>query len=214
MKLISVQLARSIWHLDATEINPRGKNIFKDLVPTLIQQYEFKGQPQEGGVFKEGIKFTQGTFTNSDGDPAAVELTIWSDGVGADTYSSTKDSDEFLNEVCDVLPEIGYVFDPVMIRRKAYNSHVVVRCSKPLASLNPKLEEFSKRISSEIGGATIFGFAGIEFWPDQTQVLKPAPFSFQKRTGDAFSDNRYWSQAPLPTDKHLELLDELETLLS
>jgi hypothetical protein len=214
MKLISVQLARMVWSFDASEVNPRGKNIFKDLVPELIQRYEFKGYPQEGGDFKEGLKFTQGTFVNSANDPVTVGMTVWSDGLGVDAYSSTKDCDEFLDETCKILSGIGYVLDPGIARRKTYLSQVVVRSSKPLRGLNPGLEEFSKKISSAFGGATTFGFSGIEFYPDQTQVYKPSTFSFQKRIGDAFSDDRYWSQAPLPTDKHLELLNEMEALLS
>jgi hypothetical protein len=214
MKLLSVQLARTIWAFDVSEINPRGKNIFSDLVPTLIETYDFKKSPQEGGDFSQGMVFTLGTFTNRNHDRVQVGLTIWSDGIAADTYSSTRDSDEFLDGALKILPELGYAFDPAMIRRKTYNSQIFVRCQKNLSALNPRLDAFARKISIAVGQETLFGCAAVEFWPDPAQAFKPVNFSFQKRQGDALASDRYWSQAGLPTDKHLELLEELESILS
>ena len=151
------------------------------------------------------MKFTLGTFTNSAKDDIQVGLTIFNDGILADTYSSTKDSDELLEHLAKLHIDLGYAFNPSMIRRKSHLSQVIVRCAKQLASLNPKLEAFAKRISEAGGGEPAFGCAVLEFWPDQTRSTKPATFSFQKRKGDAFNDDRYWSQAGLSTHKHLEL---------
>ena len=212
MKLLSVPLARSLWFLDIGEVNPRGKNIFVDLVPALIEAYGFKQFPKEGEDFKEGMKFTLGTFTNSADDEIQVGLIVYSDGIAADTYSSTKDSEEFLGQVAKFLLEMGYAYDPSMIRRKSYLSQVVVRCSHQLASLNPKLDDLAKRISEAGGGEITYGCAVLEFWPDQTRSDKPVNFSFQKRSGD--TEDRYWSQAGLPTDKHMDVLGQLEAILS
>jgi hypothetical protein len=200
--------------MDMAETNPRGTNIFVDLVPALIQTYNFMRFPKEGEDFKEGMKFTLGKFTNSAGADVHVGLTVYSDGLGADTYSSTKDSDEFLGQAVKLLVDLGYAYHPSMVRRLGYLSQVVVRCAKGVESLNPKLEAFAKRISEAGGGETAFGCAALEFWPDQTRSIKPANFSFQKRSGDPFGDDRYWSQAGLPTDKHIELLAEFEKILS
>lgn len=214
MKLLSVPLARSLWFFDTAELNPRGKNIFVDLIPSLIETYEFKQFPKEGEDFKDGMKFASGTFTNSASDDLQVAMAIYGDGIAADTYSSTKDSDEFLEQAAKVLLDLRYAYDPSMVRRKSYFSQVVVRCAHQLASLNPKLEAFAKKISEAGGGETAFGCGALEFWPDQTRSNKPANFSIQKRAGDAFSDDRYWSQAGLSTEKHVALLGELEALLS
>jgi hypothetical protein len=214
MRLLSVQLARTVWSFDVAETNPRGKNIFSDLVPTLIDTFDFKKYPEEGGDFSKGMVFTLGSFTNRNNDEVQVGLTIWSDGVAADTYSTTADSDEFLDQVVKLFPELGYSFEPPMIQRKAYNSQLLVRCEKHLSALNPRLSEFAKKLSEASGNETIIEPAAIEFWPDQNQVQKTANFSFQRKSGAAFADNRYWSQAGLSTEKHLELLGDLEAILS
>jgi hypothetical protein len=213
VKLLTVQLARTVWTFDVAETNPRGKNIFWDLVPALIERFEFKKYPQEGGDFSKGMIFTLGSFTNRNDDEIQVGLTIWSDGVAADTYSTTADSDEFLDQVAKLLPEAGYAFEPVMIQRKAYLSQLFVKCEKHLSELNPRLTEFARKLSGVSGDRTIQP-AAIEFWPDQEHTHRAANFSFQRKSGAAFADNRYWSQAGLSTEKHLEMLEELELILS
>jgi len=200
--------------MDVTQLNPRGRNIFVDLIPALIETFKFKQFPKEGDDFKDGMKLGLGTFRNSAGDDLHVGLTIYSDGMAADTYSSTKDAEEFLEQGLRLVLDLKYAYDSSVVQRKGYLSQVVVRCPRQLASLNPKLEAFAKRISEAGGATTTFGCSVLEFWPDQTKSVKPANFSFQKRTGDQYSDNQYWSQAGLPTDKHLDLLEELEAILS
>lgn len=214
MKLLSVRLARALWLMDIGELNPRGKDVFFHLFPALLEEYKFKVYPKAGDDFSQGMKFSGGEFVKEDGTVLAVNVTLFTDGIAADTYSSTTDSDNFLADVLEDLPEMGFAFEPSMVRGKAYTSQLNVSCSNPLSALNPRLNNFASRITSELGGVTAFEFSAIEFWPDQTKAYKPASFSFQKRTGDAPSDNRYWSQAPLPTDKHVELLDDLEAILS
>ena len=120
MKLLSVKLARSLWYLDTAELNPRGKNLFNDLVPRLIAEYRFKEYPKEGGDFKEGLQFKNGMFKNSTGDEVVVSGTIWADGIGADTYSSTRDSDEFIEKSLGLIHALGYPYDPSMVRRRGY----------------------------------------------------------------------------------------------
>jgi hypothetical protein len=211
MKLVSVGLARSVWFMDVSELNPGGKDIFTEVVPALVQDYSFKIYPQHGGDFKEGMKFVNGVFTASRGDSLTVALTVWNDGIAADTYVSTKDSDEFLEEVLGTLPDLGFSYEPTMVRRKAYLSQLSVKSTVDLNVLNPKLVEFAKKISS--ASQTTYNLSAVEFWPDQTQPIKPANFSFQKKLGESPSD-RYWSQAGMSTSKHLELLEELEAILA
>jgi len=39
-------------------------------------------------------------------------------------------------------------------------------------------------------------------------------FSIQRRDNTPFSENKYFSDAPLPTDVHLRLLEEFKTAIS
>jgi hypothetical protein len=211
MKLISVQLARSTWLADINEFNPRGLNMFADLVPHLVESYKFKTVPQETDDFSKGMKFGRGEYVTESGEPLMVELTLYNDGVVADTNSSTTASDEFLEDIAKSLPSLGLSFDSEMIRRRLYISQVFVKSVVDMDAAFAKLKAFSARLSDLVGSP--YDFSAFELWPNPNQVVKPANFSFQRRQGDIAGD-RYWSQAALKTDKHIELLRELEAILS
>ena len=98
-----------------------------------------------------------------------------------------------------------------MIRRKLYISQVFVKAEVNMDAAFAKLKAFGSRLSELVGNQ--YDFSAFELWPNPNQVVKPANFSFQKRQGD-ISGDRYWSQAALTTDKHIELLNELEAILS
>ena len=213
MKLLSVGLARAMWSFDTTELNPGGKDLFARAVPAIVEDYKFRTFPHPGDDFSQGMKFVNGRFVKDDGTVLAINCTLFSDGVVAETYSSTADAEEVLGEILGSLPDLGFDFNPDMVRRKFYVSQLNVKCEKPLSALNPKLVDFANRLSSAVGGTT-FNFSAVEFWPDQTLVLKPANFSFQHRINDPHGTDRYWSQAALPTEKHFEFLQEFELLLS
>jgi hypothetical protein len=54
---------------------------------------------------------------------------------------------------------------------------------------------------------------GLDF--DKTATpLVAAPFSIQRRGNALFSENKYFSEAPLPTDAHIRLLEQFETDLT
>ena len=142
MKLVSVQLARSTWLADINEFNPRGLNMFADLVPHLTDTYKFKKVPQETDDFSKGMKFERGEYVTDGGEPLMVELTLYNDGVVADTNSSTKASDEFLEDLAKSLPSLGLSFDAEMIRRKLYISQVFVKAEVNMDAAFAKLKAF------------------------------------------------------------------------
>jgi hypothetical protein len=213
MKLLSVGLARVMLSFDTNELNPGGKDVFRHLIPAIAAACNFKTYPKPGEDFSQGLKFLNGEFIKDDETTLQVNCTVFKDGIAADTFSNTNDSQEFLNAILRTLPAHGFFYSPEMVRRTFYNSQLNVRCDKLLNALNPRLGDFSERLSAAIGG-TVFNFSAIEFWPDQSQVLKPVNFSFQQKLDDPLGSGRYWSQAALPTDRHLQFLNEFEALLS
>ena len=213
MKLLSVGLARAFWFLDVNELNPGGRDLFSHLFPSLVQEYKFKSYPTPNQGFADGMKFTGGEFEKEDGTVIALNVTIYNNGISADTFSSTNDSEEFLQRALLVLPQLGFAFENEMVRRKDYNSQVTVKFGSRLKHLDKKLAEFAKVLSSASGG-TEFDVSGIEFWPDQTLLNKPVNFSFQRKSGDPADSDRYWSQAGVPTNTHLKLLEKLEAILA
>lgn len=221
MKLLSVKQARSIWLVNVVDLNPRGLNLF-DLITPIVKKYKFQIYPTnpEELIGKDviEIKFKGGSFQKDTKHNIAVDLTIFNDGLVVDTRSSTKDSDAFLKDFLNyVSKEFGLTPYIEVLRSKIYVSEVWVQTDKLLNTINPKLDSFAKRITSLIEGHSdrpiAYETSGIIFWTDPVVTNPPTPFRFERVIDRPFAENRYYSAAPLQTDVHLEMLDELESIL-
>ncbi|MGA7579062.1 MAG: hypothetical protein ACLQUW_13960 [Desulfobaccales bacterium] len=219
MKLLSVNLARSLWFGRTQDFNPRGVNLYPIITPLLIESYKFVKVPSaiEAIDDSKGITYGAGEFVNQEGNPVFVSLTIFPDGLVADTRSSTKDSDDFLEELMirfSVELKLPHYKD--IITRKNYLSQLHVKTEISLPSINPALKEIANYLTENISGMgkVHFEVGGIHFWPEQSVVPRPASFIFERLLNIPFAEDSYYSGAPLQTDKHLELLKKLEVILS
>jgi len=222
MQLISVVMARVLWFVDLRDINPRGRALRYTLLPALAARYRFAKYPYdtpENHPTPEapGFRFQEGEFTNSEGIQFMVSLIIHDDGLVADTRSSTKDSEAFLVDLLQwAVKEFGLVFRPEMIQRKGYVSELIVSPSHSLNDLHPGLTQLGTRLSELVSAPSYpvsYEPAGIFWSPDPTLELKPALFRFERRLDAPFSTNKYFTQAALQTDQHLQILEEFESLL-
>lgn len=218
MELLNIVRARSVWLFDITDLNPRGKNVEEDLIVWLKDAYSFSKAPSSPQDLDESkaLVFTGGNFQARDEYFINVELRIYSDGVIADTRSSTEDSDAFLKDVLEsVTKEFHLSYSPEIIRKKLYTSEVNVRTKCNLNRLNPKLTELNQKFGTMIGRDQV-ELAGISFWTDQVilQPQVPLQFRFERKINTPFSENRYYSSAPVQTSQHLELLTDLEKIIT
>lgn len=219
MKLLSINLARAIWLGQLIDFNPKGRNLYPIFLPLLVNSYKFKKFPLPNEKLDEvkGIKFEEGEFKNKEDEAIMIlSFTIYQDGFVADSRSSTKDSEEFIKEILTrARDEFKLTHYEEVIKRKNYLSQMFVSTDKSLVSLNPKLKEISKYVSDNIVGFenTSFDLGGISFWPDQKRTINPALFTIERQVNVPFSDRRYFSSAPLETEKHWELLNRLEAIL-
>jgi hypothetical protein len=212
MKLLSVNLARSIWSCNVFEFNPKGKSLYP-VAPSLVGLYKFKSFPPPAQIpeFAKGIKFQDGEFKNSEGEVINVTLTVHNNGLVVDTRSSTKDSDAFLTEMLNRLSkEFGLLNHEQIISRKMYLSNLYVTIDKSLELINPRLKEISKYLSDTFSYP--FEAATLHFWPEQ--FANQPRFVFERQANVPFAENKYYSSAPLQTDQHLELLNKFEDILS
>lgn len=214
MELLSIIRARAIWLFPLIDSNPRGQYMMP-AVPALKERYSFASAPGDiVGAAKrgDGLVLDEGVFTHN-GRDLAVSMTIYQDGVVADTRSSTDDSESFLQ---DVLKFMHDTYNTVPADRltinKAYASEVYVRCEKSLNFINPFFNiacaELSKAAQTPMPATfEVFGFS---IGPDPVSPFKPAHFKLERAGGVPFTQNRYYSFSPTSTAAHLELLDRIE----
>jgi len=218
MRLLSINLARSIWMFPIAELNPRGRHLYQ-VYQSIIEKYRFTDYPKVISEvnLQEGIKIQNGVIEKTDKEPVSVNLTIYNDGLLAETRSSTTDSDAFLEDLLVWLSgEFDLSYEPEMIRTKVYVSELHIRMEQKLEVLNPSLEEFSKELSLKVPGYGEISLeaSGISFWTDPSKVGRATPFRLERQEGMPFKENRYYSMAPLPTELHLEMLEEFERILT
>jgi hypothetical protein len=219
MQLLSVGLARSIWLFDVNELNPTGKNFLPDLLLWLGEKYSFQTFPKSISDIdkeKKGFIFSTGEFQSAEG-AITVNFSFYSDGVVAETWSSTEKGDAFLEELLrSAANKYGLVYKPEMIRTRTYISEVVVQLDHHLNKINPKIVRFCETINKFFSKRNLppFEMTGIIFAPDTSaSSYKPPGLLIERKAGTAFTENRFWSKSPFTTADHLIALEEFETLL-
>jgi hypothetical protein len=229
MRLLNVKTAKSIWLIDLNDLNPTGRNVADDLILWIKDRYSFdrhsftdptdpKGGSNAPADF-HGVKFTAGKFdpSNPDGLIEAriiVNLEVYNDGLVAETFSSTRNSDRFLQDLLSAASESMRIsFDESLIRQKFYVSELHVKSDASLEMLNPRLKPFADKLSKNVTRRGPFQAASIGFWTDPGRNGGHITFSLERQAGKDFTQNRYFSSAPMPTDLHFEFLEELEDIL-
>lgn len=218
MRLSAVTLARFLAFIETFDLNPRGRVHFRDLVPALVERYGFMKYPQKAEEFDEtkGVVFEGGKA----GEVGNLRFQIFSGALVVDTTSSTQDSERILEDTLVwASNEFGLAYKPSLVRRAAYLSQVTFHSDVPLSMLHPVLSAISKKLSERV--PQFFGLP-VSYEPTTIVIgfdpltLKTAPsaFTIDRRADAPFSENKYFSQAPLPTQEHIGLLEEIERELS
>jgi hypothetical protein len=220
MQKISVGLARSIWLFDTNELNPTGKNLFPDMLLWVGEKYKFQTFPKSlGDVDKEkkGFLFKLGEFQSNEGG-ITVNLSYFSDGLVAETYSSTEQGDAFLQDLLNsAASKYSLAYRSDMIRTKTYISELVVQLDHVPEEISPKVARFCDTLNGIFARHNLASFemTGMLFAPDvHATAYKPPGLTIERKAGAPFSANRYWSRSPFTTKEHLFALEEFEKMLA
>ena len=219
MQLLNVVNARSTWLFDINDLNPRGKSIMDERIEWLKDAYNFEKAPSSTTDFDEskGRAFKGGHFQVKEEIFVAVDLTLYNDGIIGNSWSSTRDTDAFIEDVLiSAAKEFGLTYDPRMVRLKGHVSELSVRLDEHLSRINSLLNEFAQKLTAkcEIPNGPPFELGGLSFWSDTSGLaFKIPPFMLERRLGAPFSENRFYTKAALHTDDHLGFVGELEHIL-
>ncbi len=214
MQLKAVITARLLGFVELATLNPEGKVFFPNIVSGVVDRFSFQKYPTTPEQFDEskGIEFLDGQWNGVN----VSKLTIYNNGFLVDTQSSTDDSERILIESLEwATKEFGITFDQKMIYRKRYLSDLVFSTdvpvldgSEPINKLRQNLCDAMEEILDER-----LHYAGIRLDIDFERFQRQAPIApltIQRRNDYAFSDNTYFSEAPLPTELHCDLLEQYE----
>lgn len=195
---------------------PGGQLYLPEAFEKVKHRYSFNIVPKPDDTGKEGFAFQIGKFDNAQ----IQEMRIYSDGVIVTSSSNMEILDRFLADMLKWSEiELGLTTTSLAKPEKHYESCIIVRASTNLAKVyvsNEKLSNiFSQYLSSKVVGGSRYGLGGViaEVDPEiNKNIRRPHRFSIERRLGIPFKENVYYSWAPLTTNDHLALLQQLETL--
>jgi hypothetical protein len=217
MELLAIRTARFVGRVSTEELNPRGLLVYPSLIEGLINKYNFLVAPGEEDELDEikGINFEDGAW----GNIAIDKVSIFFNGIVVHTRSSTADAEKIFYEALQwAADSFGLSYTPEMVSKKLYLSEILFHSDAKLSNLNPALETFSAKISSAFerytGMAAKHEADKISFHLDVSEMNLPiSAFRVERAESTPFSENKYYSVAPLPTDEHLQLIEEFESIL-
>jgi hypothetical protein len=144
------------------------------------------------------------------------KFVIWNTLLVVETRSNTEDSQKILEEMLAWGAErFGFHYRPAMIKRYGYVSDLAFYSDSPLLNVSSPIAHLAKKTSkvlSEIWGKAVdYEVLNINVGHDpEARKYGIAPFSIARRAEAQFSENKYFSEAPLPTDVHIKFLEEYE----
>jgi len=216
----TVNLARFIVFFEIIDLDPQGRLHYPDLFAALVERYGFQKFPQQHEEFdiqKSPIILADGKWES--GHINKVE--IYTGGIAVDTRSSTDDSEKLLDECLTwASAKFGIRYHQSMLKRKAYVSQLIFHSDAPIfaalsSSLSRLAENVTRAVEKSYGEKLNYEPSGFSIHFDQTtRQLSPAAFSLSRRLGIPFTENKYFSEAPLPTSLHEELLRAFEADLT
>jgi|ERR1043165_1213429 hypothetical protein len=217
MELLAVRLARLIVFFPTDELNPDGRRLLDNFLPAFIERYDFRKYPEKPDEFDEekGVKFELGRWQDS----VINQLILYNNGILVDTMSSTDNAEAMLKDAMTWAAEsFKLQYRPDMLSRKAYVSEVLFRSEVTLEALNPALKELWERLSKYLSKREDNTLSvepiGIVCGVDTLKIkIPPATFRVERLAETPFSEMKYYSQAPLPTDEHIKFLQDFEAAL-
>jgi len=220
MKIVYVEIARTTWIFPLAELNPTGRSMTQALIG-LKERYKFKKAPTHSLDFDpeaKGLIFNEGEFVNREGIAVLVKLSIFSDGVVSDTWSSTRDAEDLLKDAMQWLKtEHGFSLPTDRSVKTLYLSTLTVAAENFELPGKTKFEALAEIVSSRLASSgrptkeyIVNGFSLLPAQWDQPGA--PVQYRFEIKTNSHPGENRYYASAPLPTDVHLALLEEQERL--
>jgi hypothetical protein len=215
MEKLAVLMARALIFIEISELNQTGKLYVPAIVSAITKRYGFVRFPEKTEQFdiEKGIEFGEGTISG-----VGVErLAIFGGTILIETQVSTDVSKTLLLDFLSWLrDEHGATFKESQIRRWVFISQLLFKTDFPLlaefsAPLSKLAERTSAAVSEMFGEELKYHSLAINIGHDPTiRKHAIAGFQIQHRGNIAFEENRYYSEAPLPTDLHLELLEQFE----
>jgi len=186
-----------------------------DLVAALVERYKFWDYPKNNAQFTTEAKFVTGKF----GKTNIEAFQIYGNGVSVQAQAKTDELEEIALDFLEFAKSkfsLEYAFAEPLTT--TFVSAVEVAVSPEVSSkfeiLRPLGERLSMMLAKNGYSVSTYEWAGISMLAEKATPLSSGRFSFEVRAGHPLGGSVYFSEAPVSTSDHLELLGLLEAILT
>jgi hypothetical protein len=222
---VKFESGRVTWLFPLEEFVPLAGSNNPSVIVQIAARYGFTRVPMittQESMAKNGLPFGMGHFEVNGARFAVTDFVVYNDGIVA-VAEKTDWAEAFLVDVTSWVRE-QFGFRNISSRvRRLYASTIVVDFETPLSRILSGYEIISKLITSRT--VTIMPempeptqpmqFSRIDFEVDRTTMigqLAVPKFVLERRSGVSFSQERYFSIAPMHTTDHVAVIEQIEKL--
>lgn len=219
MKLREVLVGQVIMFIRLQE--PIGGIYVPEFVKAVQEQYKFVTVPKTMAEFDraKGVKFEHGYFLLGERKIVLDRVDIFNNGISVSTRTHTEDVDQFLDSVIEWGTKvIGMREDMSSPREKLFLSNLEVELRNPLSVRSKLSDTVSKALGKHLPDYGLktrqYENIGMAMHFEVLGLSAPIPtnFKLERREGQEFEKNIFFSSAPLKTKDHLALLEQIEAL--
>jgi hypothetical protein len=225
MKVINSLQGTVALHVSADDVTPRCGLLIRDLIELVGEAYQFSVKPQLlPGVppaFLQQLIFQSGALIKDDGKLAIIQLAVLPNG-NMVTATTTDIADLVMDDcIARLDSEMGYRFASAK-KRRTYLSNIAVQFEVDADEkieaigkienlltkliLRPTMPFKFKRLAFGYGDVAQPGMISLE-------AVETSDFLIERRSSEPYTENRYFSAAPVRTSEHIELLEAIEQAL-
>lgn len=190
-----------------------------ELVKKIQERYQFWQHPKSPEEFdlNSGAKFKTGVFEGTLIDT----LSIYRNGLSVEGRADNAKLDAIIDDILAFTGrEFNIHFEPSEPLSKGFASAVEVRgdpsIAQKLAAFSPVLERLTLMVAKygfTITNYEVTGFIA-QSEPEAGEPTAPSRFIFEHRAGTRLDSGVYYSEAPVSTQEHMELLQMIEAILT
>jgi hypothetical protein len=210
---VQVTEAQVWWIAIADEIRAREGLSWRVWFDAIQKVFQFAQVPTSLPQAGSGFEFKEGSLKTDSGALVVTAFQVYQDGLSVVVPSTTRNADTALQAALEVFLSIG-VREPVTPSLHYYVSSIVADFDKSLDNLIPQW--LLKSLSNAMPIEGVAHFLALHSNFDASKIrgrlgpINPTNFRLERRIGIPYDQNRYFSLANTTTEKHLDLLEEIE----
>ena len=216
MEVTAINLARVLFFFPGGHEISTGRISIHEARKLLVDRYGFLKSPQTIDEWNpaDGAIFSFGHHNGI----IIMRFVIYPRGFAVETQTNTDDCEKVIQDLLTLAATtLGFVLSRPTLARKIFLSQITFLTEISLDWLHPALKMLAERVNPfarPLVDEKTYEATGLILNVDESNLKIPAgAFTIERRVGVPFSQNTYFSSAPMPTKEHQKALEDFEATI-